>query len=193
MSEKKITEKELEEILESLNKLVMDPTRVAIWFEILRKPGKTAKELMKIIKIQKTAMYYHLNILEENEILRGKVIKKQKHYHILRNFFELYSIKDPLLKEKKREFNLFSLYALNAFVQRQINKMMTLTDEELHNQKAYPIQRVGMWFCSEEKLDIVKEAYSIFYNKILEIDKGETPDAIQDTPMTFFWGLVDFE
>ena len=193
MSENRLTEKELEEILESLGKLVLDPTRVAIWFEILRKPGKTAKDLMKVIKIKKTAMYYHLNLLEENDIVRGEVIKKQKHYYIKRNFFELYEIKDPLLQEKKREFNLFSLYTLNAFVQRQINKMESMSDQEMHNQKKLPIQRVGMWFCSEEKLDRAKEAYQKFFNRLIEIDEDQSPDTITDTPMTYFWGLVEFD
>ena len=171
---------------------MLDPTRVAIWFEVLRQPKITANELMKKIPIKKTAMYYHLNILEEEGIIEGKVVKKQKYFQAQKNFFELFLASKELLKENQREMDIFTLLVMSSFIQRELNKLTSMPPEEYENRK-YPLPYSGMWFTNREKLEKVGTEYKKFYNKIMELDKDEGPESIVYTPLAYYWGIMDFE
>lgn len=192
MSEQNETYKKMQESFKLLRKVMIDPTRVGIWFEIVRKPGITAKELMKVIDIQKTAMYYHLVMLEEKKIVRVVMDKKVKHFFVEINFFELYEASKELQKDYRREFDLFGLYVINSLIQREITHINSMTEEEILARK-YPMPSIGMWFCSREKLAQVKEEFQTFFNKIKKIDEGEGFDTIAQTPMAYFWSIADFE
>jgi predicted transcriptional regulator len=192
MAEGKQETETIQETLNLLQELMLDPTRVTIWFEILRRPSITAKELMKVIKIKKTAMYYHLDKLERNVVISAETIKGQKHYKIIKNFFEFYERSGEELRGMKKEFNLFSLLIVNSLVQREINRLINSSEEEVKKRK-YPISYVGMWFCSREKLKLVKEDYKKLFHKMKTIDEDEDKDSIVDAKITYYWGLVDFE
>ncbi|NHJ83947.1 MAG: winged helix-turn-helix transcriptional regulator [Asgard group archaeon] len=180
-----------EQMIEQLEKTIADSTRTSIWFEILRKPGITAKELMKIIDIKKTAMYYHLNLLEENEIITCEISKKVKYYKIKINFFEIYTRKNDILKLKKKELDLFSLYIIQSLIQREISKVLHMSDAEYHRPK-YPVNYTGMWFCSKERLQQIKGEFDELTAKIRFIDKDDA-DTIIDSQLAMYWGLVGFE
>jgi DNA-binding transcriptional ArsR family regulator len=179
-------------ITKILQTTMLDPTRVAIWFEILRKPKITAKELMEIIPIKKTAMYYHLTLLEDEEIISSKVVKKQKYYQVQMNFFELFQASKEILKENQREMDIFTLLVMNSFNQRELNKLTSMSPKEYKNRK-YPLPYSGLWFTTREKLEKVKEEYKKFYDKILELDKDQGPESIAYTPLAYYWGIMDFE
>ncbi|MGC9777730.1 MAG: winged helix-turn-helix transcriptional regulator [Candidatus Heimdallarchaeota archaeon] len=181
-----------EKTAKALRTTMLDPTRVAIWFEILRKPKVTAYELMEEINIKKTAMYYHLNLLEEEGIIKGEVVKKQKHYKVLVNFFELYQAAKEFLKDKKRDLDIFSLLIVNSFIQRELNKLRNMSPEEYQKRK-YPIAYSGLWFSNREKMEQIKDEYKQLFKKILELDKGEGPNTIAHTPLAYYWGIMDFE
>ena len=183
---------ETEKIAKMLRTIMLDPTRVAIWFEILRKPHITAYELMKVINIKKTAMYYHLNLLEAEGILKVKVVKKQKHYEVLVNFFELYQAAKEFLKDKHRDLDIFSLLIISSFIQRELNKLMNMSKDEYQKRK-YPITYSGMWFTNREKMEQIRNEYKKLYDKIMELDKGEGPDTVAHTPLAYYWGIMDFE
>ena len=192
MAKSKQETETIQETLNLLQELMLDPTRVTIWFEILRRPNITAKELMKVIKIKKTAMYYHLDKLKRNAVISAETMKGQKHYKVIKNFFELYERSGEELKGMKKEFNLFSLLIINSLVQREINRLINSSEEEVKKRK-YPISHFGMWFCSREKLKLIKEDYKKLFHKIKTIDEDEDKDSIVDAKITYYWGLVDFE
>jgi len=183
---------EHKKIAKLLQTTMLDSTRVAIWFEILRQPMITANELMKKIPIKKTAMYYHLNLLEEEEIIKSKVVKKQKYFQAQMNFFELFLASKEFLKENKREMDIFALLVINSFIQRELNKLMTMSSEEYELRK-YPLPYSGFWFTNRDKLEQVEEEYKKFYNKILKLDKEQGPETIVFTPLAYYWGIMDFE
>jgi len=192
MNEQEKTYKNMHESFKLLQKIMIDPTRVGIWFEIVRKPGVTAKDLMKVIDIQKTAMYYHLQILEEKKIVRVEIEKKVKHFFVVINFFELYEASKEIQKKYRREFDLFGLYVINSLIQREITRVSSCSDEEIAKRKL-PIPFLGMWFCSREKLTQIKGEFNQLFTKIKELDEGEGTDTLAHTPMTYFWSITDFE
>jgi hypothetical protein len=195
MSDNEIDFKEIQESVDLLMKLMLDPTRVAIWFEICRKPGIIASQLMKEINIKKTAMYYHLEKLEKNRIIGSETIKGVKHYNIIKNFFEIYGAGDEFIKGKKKEFRLFSLLIVNSLVQREVKRVMNSSEEDIIT-RPYPIPHIGMWFCSIEKLKMIKEEFQKILRKMTIIDEESTTngyDTIIETPLTYYWGIVDFE
>ncbi|MHA1221478.1 MAG: hypothetical protein ACTSQB_07070 [Candidatus Heimdallarchaeota archaeon] len=183
---------DIEKTVKVLRTVMLDPTRVAIWFEILRKPKITAKKLMEIIPIQKTAMYYHLTLLEEQEVVTSETVKKQKHFRTLMNFFELYGSAKQAFKDNHREMDIFSLLVINGFIQRELNRLMKMSPEDYQRDK-YPIPYAGMWFCNREKLDLAKNEFKELLNKINDIDTSEGSDTIVHTPLAYYWGILDFE
>lgn len=185
-------EDSIEEIIHILQSVMIDPTRVAIWFEILRKPGITAKELMRIINIKKTAMYYHLNLLEESNIVTYSLEKKLKHYKIRLNFFELFQTKSAKNEMKQRNFDLFSLYIINSLVQREINTILNISEEKYQKRKI-PLPHVGMWFCTKEKMIQIKKEYQKLWDKMNMVDEGEGPDDVKNASHAYYWGVVNFE
>jgi DNA-binding transcriptional ArsR family regulator len=183
---------DMKKTMKILQTTMLDPTRVAIWFEILRKPKITAKDLMEIIDIKKTAMYYHLGILEEEGIIQGEVVKKQKYYKAVLNFFELYGVAKELLKQNQKDIDLFSLMIINSFIQRELKRVQDISSEEYHRKK-HAIPYTGLWFTTRDKLEQVKDEHQQFWNKIHEIDEGEGPEGVVHIPLTYFWGIIDFE
>lgn len=182
-----------QDIFALIKKVMLDPTRVAIWFEILRKPGITAKELMKIIAIQKTAMYYHLKILEEHSVISTTRSKGSKHFNIVLNFFDLYQVDKSEFKGNEREFTIFSLLIANSLMHREINEISSMTDKEFKEREKSPIHHIGMWFCTKEKLVKLKEEYQTLWNKIKEVDETEdTQESIVNAEYGYYWGLADF-
>ncbi|HUT82690.1 MAG TPA: winged helix-turn-helix domain-containing protein [Candidatus Bathyarchaeia archaeon] len=192
MVDKTIDQKAIQETARLLQTIMLDSTRVAIWFEILRKPEITANELMTKINIKKTAMYYHLNLLEEKSIIEAVVDKKEKHYHILKNFFELFTTAKEVYLENQRDLDIFNLLVVNSFIQRELNRIQSMSKED-YQRKKYPVSYVGMWFCNREKLEQIKDEYKTLFNKILELDKGEGPETVAHTTLAYYWGLMDFE
>lgn len=183
---------EHKKIAKLLQTTMLDSTRVAIWFEILRQPKITASKLMKKIPIKKTAMYYHLNILEEKGIIKSEVVKKQKYFQAQMNFFELFLASKDFLKENQREMDIFTLLVMNSFIQRELNKLTNMSSEEYENRK-YPLPYSGLWFTNRDKLEQVEEEYKKFNKKILELDKDQGPESIVFTPIAYYWGIMDFE
>ncbi|MHA1155104.1 MAG: winged helix-turn-helix domain-containing protein [Candidatus Heimdallarchaeota archaeon] len=193
MAEKNSKSLTTNEIFDLIRKVMLDPTRVAIWFEVLRKPGITAKELMNVILIQKTAMYYHLKLLEEHYIIKIKRSEGLKHYHILLNFFDLYEVDKKELKDKEREFQIFSLLIANSLMQREINQLGMMSDKQFQESKKTPTHKIGMWFCSREKLEMIKQEFSDIWNKIKEVDeKEDTQESIINADFAYYSGLADF-
>ncbi|NHJ39492.1 MAG: helix-turn-helix transcriptional regulator [Asgard group archaeon] len=191
-------EEKIEEIQESVDllmKFMLDPTRVAIWFEITRIPGIIASQLMKAINIKKTAMYYHLDKLEESCIIESEIIKGVKHYKVAKNFFKLYGAGDEYIIGKKKEFRLFSLLIINSLVQREVKRVMNSTEEDIIT-RPYPIPHIGMWFCSKEKLTRLQKDIQKILTEMTSIDNEEAIgeyDTIIKTPLVYYWGIVDFE
>ncbi|MBD3193203.1 MAG: hypothetical protein GF308_21395 [Candidatus Heimdallarchaeota archaeon] len=192
MSKERKNEETIEEAIEKLQKLMMDPTRVAIWFEILRTPGITANELMDIIDIQKTAMYYHLGLLEEENVIDFDLKKKEKHFRVSLNFFSLFTEKRNKGKITEKNTDLFFLFLLNSFIQKEIVRVSNIPDTE-YKAKKYPLPKSGMWFCTKEKLTQIKEEYLKLWERIKKIDQGEGPENIVHTPLVYYWGLAIFE
>lgn len=192
----------IQETINLLQKLMLEPTRVSIWFEILRKPGITAKELMNVINIQKTAMYYHLKKLEEKNVIKGEKKKKkqdkiEKHYNIVKNFFELYEEGSKQARKNiDIDFDIFSLLIVNSLLQREINRLFRekkkFRDKNQIRTTKYPISKTGMWFCTEEKLTQIKEEYQKLFSKIIELDEQSDKDTILSATHTYFWGVTDF-
>ncbi|NHJ48688.1 MAG: winged helix-turn-helix transcriptional regulator [Asgard group archaeon] len=183
---------DMKKTMKILTTTMMDPTRVAIWFEILRKPKTTAYELMKVIAIKKTAMYYHLSILEEEGIIKGEVIKKQKYYKAALNFFELYGEAKELLKQNQKDMDAFSLMIINSFIQRELKRLQEMSSEE-YRRKKHAIPYTGLWFSTREKIEKVKDEHKQLWDKILEVDEGEGAESVAHIPLTYFWGIIDFE
>ncbi len=193
MAEKNSKDLSTHEIFELIRKVMLDPTRVAIWFEVLRKPGITAKELMNVILIQKTAMYYHLKLLEERSIIKIKRSEGLKHYYILLNFFDLFQVDKKEIEGKEREFRIFSLLIANSLMQREINQLSMMSENQFKESEKTPVNKIGMWFCTKEKLEMIKQEFAALWNKIKDVDeKEDTQESIINADFTFFWGLADF-
>ncbi len=125
------------EIAESMVKLVNDPVKISLWFEILRYPGITAKQLQKRLRMKGTAIYYHLKQLEESRLIHihTKQVRNfiQKEYKISNEFVEdKESGTLKIMAEKyPREVALFELYLMSSLINKQIQRLTKNQDEDL--------------------------------------------------------------
>jgi predicted ArsR family transcriptional regulator len=183
----------LQKTIIKIQKLIGDPTRVMIWFEIFRNPSITAKKLMQVVDIQKTAMYYHLKNLEEESLISSTQVKGINHYQITTNFFTFFENKDIDFSEGKIDkiSRLFNLYITNALVQREIRRVAVASETALKQTK-YPISHTALWFCKKERLEMVKNEYEKLKQKIIQIDEGSEGDSIEQADYSYYWGVIDF-
>ena len=120
------------EIAEGMVKLVNDPIKITLWFEILRNPGISAKKLQKKLRMKGTAIYYHLQQLEESKLIH--IETKQ-----VRNFIQKeYTISDEFVDDKEsgafkifvkeypKEVLLFELYLMSSMINKQIRHLTNL-------------------------------------------------------------------
>ncbi len=124
--------------IQAFEELMINPTKIAIWTEIFRKPGITAKDLIKRLQYKKTKMYYNLGAMLEKGLIEAEIVHVkqaliQKKYRISKGFE--YLLKKPeVLMEKPREFKLFSLFTIVALLQYEINKTLKVTNEDLKSE-----------------------------------------------------------
>ena len=152
---------ETTEIADSMVKLVKDPVKITLWFEILRNPGITAKQLQKKLGMKGTAIYYHLQQLEENRLI---VI----HTKQVRNFIQKqYNISDKFIKDKESDslkimaekypqvIALFELYLMSSLINKQIQRL-TRGHKDLDS---YQDSFGELLLIDEETVDKIREKY----------------------------------
>jgi hypothetical protein len=124
--------------IQAFEELMTNPTKIAIWTEIFRKPGITAKDLIQRLQYKKTKMYYNLGAMLDKGLIDAEIVPvKQtlslKKYRISKGFEQL--LRNPeVLLEKPKEFKLFSLFTIIALLQYEITKTLNITNEELKSE-----------------------------------------------------------
>lgn len=115
-----------------------DPIRMYILLEILRLPNITSIKLNKKLYISGTNLFYHLNLLANNNpplIIESATEKITNH--ITRRRFKIHPEFIKIAKEfyenldlNKNTFNLISLYVSNAILHQQIREVKKLGNDE---------------------------------------------------------------
>ena len=151
------------EIADSMVKLVKDPVKITLWFEILRNPDITAKQLQQKLGMKGTAIYYHLQQLEESKLI-------DIHIKRVRNFIQKqYSISDAFIKDKEsdslkimaekypKEVRLFELYLMSSLINKQIQRLTRDPDKELpiNNHDSFG----EVLLIDEELVENIREKY----------------------------------
>ncbi len=119
----------------AFEELMTNPTKTAIWSEIFRRPGITAKELIEILDFKKTKTYYTLKEMLDSGLIEAETVTvKQslnlKKYRITKEFEKILKNKEILLN-KPREMKLFYLFTILALLKVEIRKTLNSTNEEL--------------------------------------------------------------
>ena len=101
-------------------KLVNDPLKIALWFEIQRNAGITAKELSEKLKLKGTNIYYHIKQLEKSNLIvsESKQVSNsnllEKYYSINMDYFavEEWKARFEIGKTERlwKEIILYNLY-----------------------------------------------------------------------------------
>lgn len=114
---------------------MVNPTKIAIWSEIFRKPGITAKELIEILKFKKTKMYYNLKEMLDAELIEAEIVTVKeslnlKKYRISSDFGKILQNREYIM-ERPREFRLFQIFTIIALLQVEVRKVLDSTNEDL--------------------------------------------------------------
>lgn len=179
-----------------------NPTRTAIWSEIFRRPGITAKELIQTLKFKKTKIYYNLKAMLNSELIEAEVITvKQsfnlKKYRISKDFEKL--LKNPQeLMEKPRELKLFTLFTILALLKIEVRKTLNSTNEEIlestsEARKANQLSRgVGVLFYSmDREKELLKEFSDFLETKLRNwLSDSLDSEAYKKTYGGFFFGFT---
>ncbi|UCG00286.1 MAG: helix-turn-helix transcriptional regulator [Candidatus Heimdallarchaeota archaeon] len=188
--------------MRAFEELMTNPTRTAIWSEIFRKPGITAKELIQTLNFKKTKMYYNLKEMLNSGLIEAEVITvKQslnlKKYRISKEFEKV--LKNPqVLIEKPRESKLFTLFTILALLKIEIRKTLNSTNDEileciLKTRKIKQLPRgIGVLFYSMDREQELLKDFSDFLETKLRkrlknsIDSG----TYEKTYGGFFFGFT---
>ena len=124
--------------------LVNDPIKIAIWFDIMRSDGITAKAIAQKLNLKGTNIYYHLKHLEEKKLIISKtnVVAGtnliEKTYTINKKFYgkEERELRRGLRDSpgKMRDAILFQLYLTAFAISKQIIEVSTMSNEEIKEQ-----------------------------------------------------------
>lgn len=148
MTEKRITPENIHVIMKEM---LDDPKSMAIWTEILISNENESKNSQKItandlfdrLDIGKSILYTRLNSLVTKGVIDVEIIRKdtekKKHvpetiYTISKEFLDVYR---SLIADAKnqlnhlRDYRLFHLYIVNAFLIREIRLMSSQSNEEI--------------------------------------------------------------
>jgi hypothetical protein len=182
---------ESSEIADSMAKLVKDPVKITLWFEILRNPGITAKQLQKKLGMKGTTIYYHLQQLDEGRLI-------DIHTKQVRNFIQKqYFISDEFIKDKEadslrimakkypREVALFELYLMSSVINKQIQRLTRDEgrDSDISNQDFFG----ELFLIDEETVDDIREKY----DEIKELIGAKSQNkSFQDLSMTASHGII---
>ncbi|MBD3192628.1 MAG: helix-turn-helix domain-containing protein [Candidatus Heimdallarchaeota archaeon] len=185
------------QISDTILDLGKDPQKVSLWLEILRNPGITAKELKSEIKMEGTAIYYHLKKLEETGLIETKTEQVegtnlvQKRFYVSSHFFD--EKKKGILAKKAREnpqkAELLELYLMVSLLNRRIQKITQMTTEEYKEQRARETDSFGEGFFINKK--IAKKATTKYY-EVREIIKDlSSEETIQEsTKKATHWAVM---
>lgn len=130
-------------LLEATKNLAKEPTRLSIWFETLKHPKITAKTLMTALNINKTNIYYHLKILEEDNLLETTLLPvpqkpnlQFKQYRVSHAHYEeiTQGLFSNLWQEYPKDAQLIELHLMSMLIKRQIRKLDSKTNNEVKNQ-----------------------------------------------------------
>ncbi|MHA1420125.1 MAG: winged helix-turn-helix domain-containing protein [Candidatus Heimdallarchaeaceae archaeon] len=159
--------------------LVNDPIKIAIWFDIMRSDGITAKAIAKKLNLKGTNIYYHLKHLEEKKIILSKtnIVEGtnliEKTYRINKKFYGAeerevrHKFRDS--PEKMRDAILFQLYQTAFMVGKQIMEVSKLSNEEVKEQlenRTLPFIKSILF----NELDM-KKASEILFDTISSLDE----------------------
>ena len=192
----------------SLNMLTLasDPLRISIWFEIQRKAGITAKEIIQKLKLEGTNIYYHLNKLERSRLIvsESKPVPKsnllEKYYSINMAFFapEEWKARFDIGKSKKhlKDIILYNLYFNMFLINKQIIDVQEQTNEQI--QKTIDLDQYGntvskFVFLQKDDLPKVRAKIDEFFEFLDQIkrDTGKDPKTdISDATDTILINLL---
>lgn len=159
--------------------LVNDPIKIAIWFEIMREDGITAKEISKRLDLKGTNIYYHLKHLKDNKLIisKSKVVPGtnllEKTYNINKKFYgtEEIDLRQEIRDspKKMRDTALFQLYLAAFAVGKQIIEITNMSNEEIKEQidnKTLPFSKFILFTAQD-----LRKATDILFDSISSLDR----------------------
>jgi len=189
----------------AFEELMTNPSKTAIWSEIFRKPGITAKELIEVLNFKKTKMYYNLKEMLNSGLIEAEVITvKQslnlKKYRISKEFEKVLKSREEL-NEKPRELKLFSLFIILTLLKIEIRKTMNTTNKKIL-EKIQAVRKenrlprdIGIIFYSmDREQQFIADFYEFLETKISHhIRDYIDPETYEKTYGGFFFGFIDPE
>lgn len=189
--------------MDAFEELMTNPTKTAIWAEIFRKPGITAKELTEILNFKKTKTYYTLKAMLNSGLIEAEIITVKesfslKKYRISKGFEEFLKNKE-FPKEKPREAQLFQLLIIQSLINIEIRKILNSTNEELKEKKEKILKKnrlptgIGVILYAMEREQKLLNDFNEFLETKIDLKDTIDPDTYEKMYGSFFFGFVGSE
>lgn len=176
-----------ESFVDAIIQSLKNPTRAAIFYQLIRKPELTATDISKSLDLDVDVVYYHLKLLKKIGLISEPrvVVKRnyiEKYYSLRHDFKErlLESINLLVAKEKELDVKEFRemIIALFSVVQSIISSSI----KELKRTNIGILDKIReenrieskIIFCSEEK-------YNELLNRLRHDVKGEVLESFDPT------------
>jgi len=148
---------------EALIHALKNPTRAAIFYQLLRRPNSTATEIAKRLGEDFDVVHYHLKQLRKIKLVKEpKIVVKrnyiEKQYSLISDFKErlLESLKPLVAKEKElspedsRNLLTALLTVVRSIITESMKRIETTPDDAINRIMSEDIIETKIVFCSKE-------------------------------------------
>lgn len=148
---------------EALITAFKNPTRTAVFYQLLRKPESTATEIAKRLSEDFDVVHYHLKHLRKLKLVQEpKIVVRrnyvEKRYSLRPDFKErLLESLEPLVAEEKalsakdsRNLIIALLSVVRSIITESVKRLEAASDETVKRIMEKDIAETKIIFCSEE-------------------------------------------
>ncbi|MGY5854702.1 MAG: hypothetical protein RTU92_14125 [Candidatus Thorarchaeota archaeon] len=175
-----------------LMELVIDPVRAQLYFEVLVRGEVTAKELVKILPVNRSTLTHHLTKFVESGVLSvdiPDVGRPVKTYRLNPEFDETIVIEGGS-SEKVRQRALF-LESMATHLQVIANLAKRTAHQLTENKKPPGLVSFVFNLLSDDETDIWNKHYSLFMKNVQDDLNGSSkPKCSTDCTRIVFSGII---
>ncbi len=175
-----------------LMELVIDPVRAQLYFEVLVRGEVTAKELVKILPVNRSTLTHHLTKFVESGVLSVDVPdvgRPVKTYRLNPEFDETIVIED--ISSKKVRQRVMFLESMSTHLQVIANLAKRTAHQLLGETRPPGLVSFVFNLLSDDEAEIWNKHYSQFMKNVQdELNRSSKPKCPTDCTRVVFSGII---
>ena len=186
--------------------LMSDPIKLAIIFELLRKPDRTPHEIKKRLNITGSRIYYYLNQLVDKKVIEESDTEKitktmsRSKFRITNWFSDVFKAVDKEFHNNpdanSKFFHLFQLHFARMMLEQQVRVLEQVPEKsftDLMKSQNLPFQQI--FFVNDDTSAYINEKHNEISTTLFREYKkyGDMIEIIKNTNRVAIFGTYDID